>query len=404
MRPAPRFMVPRTTGHARGLLLGTLASAAFLAAPAPASAALRAVGADPVHTAARVVGTPVAATELPGATASRLGRTAGTDRWLVGVRGDHRRVADLVRRAGGRFDGSLGFASVPIDRATRLARQLGPQLRWAGPDVKGRRLSSFEQPGGVISPWSRSVGDVPSLDPADGTLAPIGIVDDAVSHQVQELSRATIVNHARAGEAHGTMVASVAAAPWNGVGVVGVAPRAPLLSWGTSFYCGDVSDGIITLVRRGAKVINLSLGFPQNCFTLWNAISYAYARGVAVVAAAGNDGDVRNTLTYPASYPHVITAAAIDSGLAPASFSNYDDYVDVAAPGVDVPVDVPKKLDHGRGRGKPYDGLAAVSGTSFAAPYVSGAMSWLLGARPGLDPGQAEAILRESSRDLADPG
>lgn len=411
MRPAPRRLVPRTTGYARATILGAIAIAAVLTAASPAPAALRAVDQPPGD--ARVLGAgPAPTVSLPGsegptASASRAsGATiaATTDRWLIGVRGDHRRIAGLVRRAGGTFDPSLGFASVPVDHANRLAHALGHQLRWAGPDVKGRRLASFEKPGGVISPWSRSVGDIPPLAAPNSSLAPIGIVDDAVSHEVAELSGTVVVNHARTTVAHGTMVASVAAAPWNGVGVVGVAPHAPVLSWGTSFYCGDAAQGIITLVRRGAKVINLSLGFPQNCFTLWSAISYAYARGTVVVAAAGNDGDEGNTLTYPASYPHVITAGAVDADLAPAAFSNYDDYVDVAAPGVAVPVDVPKSLDHGRGRGTPYDGLAAVSGTSFAAPYVSGAMSWLLGARPDLDPGQAAAVLRASAKDLSSPG
>lgn len=406
MRSAPRSLVPRTTGHVRTVALGLFTASALLVGAAPASAALVRVGAPPADPAARVTGIPVPSTELPSPTASaaRLRDDPPTGRWLVGVRGDRTAAAALVRHSGGTFDSTLGLASVPVAEAGRLAHRLGSQVRWAGPDVVATRLSSLELPGGVISPWSRSVGDIPSLTPPDGSLATIGFVDDEVSHQVQELSLSSNVNNVGVVDPHGTMVASTAAAPYNGVGVVGVAPRAPVLSWGTDLSCGDVSTGIIALVRRGAKVINLSLGFTDNCFALWDAVSYAYARGVSVVAAAGNEGHKLNRLAYPASYPHVVTAAAVDQNLQPAYFSNYNDYVDLAAPGVAVPVDIPKKYDGKTKADRVVDGVTTVNGTSFAAPYVSGALSWLLGARPGLDPGQAAALLRESAVDLAAPG
>ncbi|MBO9531359.1 MAG: S8 family serine peptidase, partial [Solirubrobacteraceae bacterium] len=174
-----------------------------------------------------------------------------------------------------------------------------------------------------------------------------------------------------------------------------------LLSWGTTLTCTDVSTGIMQLVRRGARVINLSLGFDQECSVLESAVQFAYANGATVVSASGNDADKGNPLSFPASYEHVITAAAITPSLTVASFSNYDDYVDVAAPGVAVPVDVPLRWDDKDGTA---EGRTTVSGTSFASPYVAGGVSWIVGARPELDASQVAAILRASTRDLEQPG
>jgi subtilisin family serine protease len=368
-----------------------------------ASAALEPVGPAPATAARVATSAPTPTTILPSATTAAAARASAstTGQWLIGISGDRGRAAAIVRHAGGTFDATLGFATVPQSKAAALAKRFGSRVRWAGPDVVATRLSSFDEANNIQSPWARGVANAPSLTPAAGSLATIGIVDDAVDHSVAELQRADVVNGVGAVEPHGTMVASTAAAPYDGVGVVGVAPGAPVLSWGTTLSCPDVTTGITTLVKRGAKIINLSLGFSQDCFALWEAVSYAYAKHVVVVVAAGNDGDRGNPPSYPASYPHVITAAAIDSTLTAAAFSNYNDYVDISAPGVDVPVDEPLRFDLDDGT---QDGVSTVSGTSFASPYVAGALAWILGARPELDPGQAAGVLRESARDLATPG
>lgn len=405
MRPAPICSVPRTPTRARVLLAACVGLAAPIAwAAPPASAALRSASDGTTASLDRAGAVPVARTVLPSQTAAAQ-RAAGagdaTDRWLVGVSGDPGRAARIARDSGGTFDATLGLASVPRGRAEQLAGRLGSAVRWAGPDVRATRLSSFDQPGTITSPWARGVANAPSLTPLAGTLAPIGIVDDAVDASVAEMQAVDVINGASAVEPHGTMVASTAAAPFDGAGVVGVAPGAKVLSWGTTLSCGDVSTGIVNLVRRGAKVVNLSLGFTQNCFALWEAVSYAYASGVPMVVASGNDGDRGNPLSFPASYPHVITAGAVDASLTTALFSNYNEFVDIAAPGVGIPVDTPLRFDIEDGA---RDGQSLVDGTSFASPYVAGGLSWILGARPGLTPDQAAAVLRQSARDLDVPG
>src|SRR6202521_5389094 len=96
-----------------------------------------------------------------------------------------------------------------------------------------------------------------------------------------------------------------------------------------------VAKGIRWAANHGAKVINLSLGNYQNSVLMENAVRYAQQKDVVVVSAAGNDHS--NQPSYPAAYSGVIGVAAIDYNGKRASFSNYGNYVDVAAPGVEIP-------------------------------------------------------------------
>ncbi len=399
MRRAPLSLVPGTSTRAR-VAPGIVAIAAAVAL-SPAAAGASPLVSPGAETRARIADPHGIASTLPtpSATAARTATSSG--RWLIAASGDRAKLARLATKSGGTFNATLGILSVPTAKASAIAASLGSAVQWTGPDAPAVRTSSYDQAGNVQSPWSRSFALAPSLTPAAGTLARIGIVDDAVDRSVAELSGADVINGVGAVEPHGTMVASTAAAPYDGSGVVGVAPGAPILSWGTTLLCSDVASGIINLVKRGAQVINLSLGFTQNCGALLTAVEYTYAKNVTMVAASGNDGDNGNPLSFPASYPHVVTAAAVDQNLAVASFSNFNDYVDLAAPGVDVPVDVPLRWDVEDGRA---DGQTTVSGTSFASPFVAGSVSWILGARPGLDPSQVAAVLRAGARDLDSPG
>jgi subtilisin family serine protease len=91
--------------------------------------------------------------------------------------------------------------------------------------------------------------------------------------------------------------------------------------------------------NNGAKVINLSLGGPGVITTEKNAFANLLSKGIVSVAAAGNDGNT--VLSYPASYPSVISVAAVDQNKKWASFSQYNAGVDLAAPGVQVYSAVP---------------------------------------------------------------
>ncbi|MGM7702789.1 S8 family peptidase [Pseudalkalibacillus sp. Hm43] len=181
---------------------------------------------------------------------------------------------------------------------------------------------------------------------------------------------------------HGTHVAGIAAAVTrNGIGIAGLAINPKILnikvlddSGSGSF--SDVAKGIVNATDNGAKVINMSLGGPSFSNTVQSAVQYADSNGVIQVAAAGNDN--ADDLFYPAAYPEVISVAALDRDNTKASFSNFGSaWVDVAAPGIDILSTLPTTTNM---MGQTDYGY--LSGTSQAAPFVSGLAALMASLEP----------------------
>ncbi|GBG12174.1 peptidase S8 [Paenibacillus agaridevorans] len=195
---------------------------------------------------------------------------------------------------------------------------------------------------------------------------------------------------------HGTHVAGIIGASVNnGEGVAGVSwynkimPVKVLDSSGAgSTY--SVAQGIIWAVDNGAKVINMSLGNYAQADFLHDAIKYAYERDVVLIAASGNDNTERPG--YPAAYPEVFAVAATDNNKGKASFSNYGDYIDVAAPGDSIASTYP---------GSQY---AALSGTSMASPHVAALAGLIRSVNPDLSNEEVMEIMRVSAKDLGAEG
>ncbi len=195
---------------------------------------------------------------------------------------------------------------------------------------------------------------------------------------------------------HGTHVAGIIGATVNnGEGVAGVSwynkimPVKVLDSSGAgSTY--SVAQGIIWAVDHGAKVINMSLGNYAEAEFLHDAIKYAYEHDVVMVAASGNDNTERPG--YPAAYPEVFAVAATTSSKERAEFSNYGDYIDVAAPGDSIASTYP---------GSQY---AALSGTSMASPHVAALAGLIRSVNPELSADEVMEIMRKSAIDLGDQG
>ena len=182
---------------------------------------------------------------------------------------------------------------------------------------------------------------------------------------------------------HGTLVAGVLGAVGNnGVGVVGVAWQLQIMAcqWITnSNGKGAVSDCITCLDfarTNGARIINASWGFPTNSLALSNAIYSLRDSSIILVAACGNDtNDIDITPTYPSGYhfDNVVSVAATTSNDILAAYSNFGaTNVSLAAPGDRIYSTV-SATDGFYGFG---------SGTSMAAPYVSGALALLLAKYP----------------------
>jgi thermitase len=195
---------------------------------------------------------------------------------------------------------------------------------------------------------------------------------------------------------HGTHVAGIIASETNNnEGVAGMTWFSKIMpikamgakGYGTTF---DIAKGIVWAVDHGADVINLSLGNYQPSNVLEEAVRYAFEKNVVMVSAAGNDGS--DQPTYPSAYPEVLSVSAVDYNGNRASFSNYGDYIDIAAPGVYIPSTYFNQQ------------YAALSGTSMAAPHVAGLAALILSANPDLKSSQVIRIIKKSAIDLGDKG
>jgi hypothetical protein len=177
---------------------------------------------------------------------------------------------------------------------------------------------------------------------------------------------------------HGTEVASVVAANDDGRGTTGVAPGATIVSYRVDGANGiPISSVRSALLRIAADddidVVNLSLGGSQRSPSEQEAVDAVLAAGKTVVASAGNTGD--RIPQYPAAFPGVISVGATDADGQIASFSSYGK-VDLVAPGACVAVAEVSGFDQDRGcPGDAGSGVAYNSGTSFAAPIISGALA-----------------------------
>lgn len=197
---------------------------------------------------------------------------------------------------------------------------------------------------------------------------------------------------------HGTHVAGVIAALGNnGEGTAGIAWRSKIMPVKVLDAKGlgpdaAVSKGMIYAVENKAKIINLSSGTPYQSRLLDEAVRFAERRGVMVVAAAGNTGDKGNEVIYPAAYPTVMAVGATDEKDTAPPFSQRQPYVAISAPGVDIPG--PAWRDAGNG---PY---ILHTGTSAAAPHVSGLAALLLSVKPDQTPAQLREIITSTADEV----
>lgn len=203
-------------------------------------------------------------------------------------------------------------------------------------------------------------------------------------------------------DVHGTLVAGVIAArPNNGIGIYGMAPGVSLIAIKsfkprqTNSVVADgsshtLAQGLEYAISHGARVINLSIGGPREPF-ISQLTRAAFARGIVVVAAAGNDGTDAQP-KYPAALEEVLAVTGVDSRDQLYSGASRGDYIDLAAAGVEIMSTVP---------GNKFN---AFSGTSMAAPHVSAFVALLLQTNPRLSPGEIKSILESTARDLGATG
>ncbi|MGE5707130.1 MAG: S8 family peptidase [Bacteroidota bacterium] len=241
----------------------------------------------------------------------------------------------------------------------------------------------------------------------DGSKVLVAVLDTGVDYDHPDLAGRVVKGYNFADgntevkdhDGHGTHVAGIIGASGNNhQGVCGILWNVNLLAIKVLNEQGGTDAnalaGLKYAVDNGAKVINLSFNSKDTAVNplYQTAIDYARSHGALVVAAAGNDG---GEVTYPANTPGCIAVSATGKyrrweWLAP--FSNRGTCVSLSAPGAGILSTVP---------GGKYE---TYSGTSMAAPFVSGAAATLMALHPDWTLEQIEQRLRQATDDLGDAG
>lgn len=359
-----------------------------------------------------------------GGAAGGLGEKVAPDRVLVkfrsGVPAEEKAL--IHARHGGAVVGEIRELGVQIvqvapGRAEEKARDYRREkaVEFAEPDYVAEALwvpndPYFAKQWGLDN-WGQT-GGTPDADidapeawgTSTGKDVKVAVLDTGIDQSHEDLKAKIVANknftNSRTVDdkyGHGTHVAGIIAAVTdNRTGVAGTAPAAALMNvkvlndQGSGYYSW-VASGIVWAADNGAKVINLSLGGSAPSDTLEAAVNYAWSKGAVVVAAAGNSGTADPV--YPAYYANCLAVAATDATDTKAAFSNYGSWVDLAAPGVEIFSTVP---DHKNRLGLLKYG--SLSGTSMAAPFVSGtaALVWSTGY------GESNGSVRERLEATAD--
>jgi subtilisin family serine protease len=220
-------------------------------------------------------------------------------------------------------------------------------------------------------------------------------------------------------DGHGTFISGVIAAKTgNGSGIAGGNPYARIMVVKAVNNFGrtrafTLAQGITYAVDNGAKIINLSVGGTQFTDIEREALDYAEAHGVLVIAAAGNEA--QEIVDYaPASHPTVLTVGSSDANDERANFSNWGRQIDLVAPGTDILSLRARRTDTMLNVSEAYQaGTNFVgsdrryywsSGTSFSAPLVTAAASLLLSKNPDLEARELRRLLQYGARDIDAPG
>ena len=266
---------------------------------------------------------------------------------------------------------------------------------------------AFEMVGWAVPPQSCSLAPVIGMIDTD-----VNEEHEAFYGQSLEVVSVLAEDERKSSAVHGTAVAALLVGS-EASRTPGLLPKAHLVAV-EAFHrdqAGDASDaykivlGIDALVRRDVGIVNMSFGGPPNA-VLAGSISAAAARGMVVVAAAGNRGP-KGDPVYPGAYPDVIAVTAVDRSQRVYRQAGQGDHIDFAAPGVRLWTAA--SISGGRFR----------TGTSYAVPFVTAAVSASIagaGAAPqtvahrpdGEEPAQGpEAVieqLSEAAVDVGEPG
>lgn len=310
-----------------------------------------------------------------------------------------------------REDGPVLYATedrmpsfIVADADTLKALQDEDAVLWYEEDAEVFLLGSGYSDPGYAMKWDLAMIDAQSAWNAgymgDGII--VGVIDSGVQPDHPDLAEnllpaACFLEGADASTdtvGHGTFVTGMIAAGINGIGTIGVAPKAKIQP--LKCFEANVKTTVSMMVpaiyaavdEYGCQVLNMSLGTTTDSQTLKNAVAYALGKGCIVVASVGNEGT--DELSYPAAYPGVIGVGAVNGLKKVSSFSQKNASVKLVAPGEQV-------LSTFTG-----SRYGTWEGTSFSTPLVSGAAALLLSADVSLNPEQMYDLLTRTAVRLGE--
>jgi len=191
---------------------------------------------------------------------------------------------------------------------------------------------------------------------------------------------------------HGTQIAGIIAAEHNNVtGISGVSPGVRIMNLRAGTASGyleedDVARAVLYALDNGVRILNMSFGDVVLSRFLKDVITYAYSKGMIIVASAGNEATDR--IHYPSGLSETISVGASNENDQIAGFSNYGNTIDLLAPGTNMLSTAP---------GNRYN---SVQGTSFSAPVVSAVCGLILSNEPAFESEQVRNILKTSAFDI----
>ena len=308
-----------------------------------------------------------------------------------------------VRKAGGAIKKELKKHKMV---AATMSKSALNKLR-NNPNVESIEVDVRRKPMAQTTPYGYTMVQANQFGQSDTTARKVCIIDtgynlghpdlpgtnDGVTGQA---NNSAVGNWYNDGNGHGTHVAGTIAAYDNNEGVVGVYPGVNMHivkifnDNGQWTYASDLIDAITQCQDAGSNVVNMSLGGGSSSTTERNAMQSFTDAGMLLVAAAGNDGN--SAKSYPASYDAVMSVAAVDSNENRASYSQYNDQVEIAAPGSAVQSTYPTNT------------YASLSGTSMATPHVAGGAALVWSYFPQCSNNQIRSALNATAEDKGSAG
>ncbi|WP_404356549.1 S8 family serine peptidase [Cytobacillus firmus] len=264
-----------------------------------------------------------------------------------------------------------------------------------------------------ITPWGHSNINLPAKQPSDltGKNVKVAILDTGIDSGHPDLKVKSGIcvlqkctNSFQDDNGHGTHVAGIIGAQNNNIGIVGVAPEAEIYVIKALDKYGNgttstIMAGLDWAISQNVDIINMSLTSAIEDVGMKTMIDKAFEKGIIVIAAAGNTGtDIKRTeqVLYPAKFDNVIAVSGVDKDNVRVDSSSKGKEVELAAPGENIYSTYPRSIKA--------NGYAYMTGTSMAAPFVTGLAALYKEKYPFLNNEEIRTLLQSKAKDLGAAG